>query len=31
MAKAEERSLSVFLSRLIEAESKRNGETTKKR
>ena len=31
MAKAEERSLSVFISRLIEAESKRNGETTKKR
>ena len=30
MAKAEERSLSVFISRLIEAESKRNGETTKK-
>lgn len=31
MAKAEERSLSIFISRLIEAEAKRTGNTTEKR
>jgi hypothetical protein len=31
MAKAEERSLSIFISRLIEAEAKRTGNASKKR
>jgi hypothetical protein len=31
MAKAEERSLSIFISRLIEAGAKRTGNPTKKR
>ena len=31
MAKAEERSLSIFISRLSEAEAKRTGKATKKR
>jgi predicted HicB family RNase H-like nuclease len=30
MAKAEERSLSIFISRLIEAEAKRTGNAAKK-
>jgi predicted HicB family RNase H-like nuclease len=30
MAKAEERSLSIFISRLIEAEAKRTGNATEK-
>jgi predicted HicB family RNase H-like nuclease len=30
MAKTEERSLSIFISRLIEAEAKRSRDTTKK-